>query len=313
MQNYYPKFAYLLFILYYTPMKKETKNQRADIVNSVLYRIYSHIDTALTADELAKEAGLSPHHLHRIWREETGGNLYENIKSIRLQKAANLLLTNKYANISSVAAMCGYGSQTSFIKAFRSRFGTTPGEWRSGGYLAYSDGILASSASASASDRDFEGLVPKIKKSEPIRAAYIRHKGYGVSIKNSWNRLYAWALENNIPTNARQIGLHHDNPTITPLEECAYVAAIEVDESVTPHGQVALFEIPSSLCAVFEISGKYGDVLRFMRYVYHIWLPNSGFEAKTLPPYAVYRKNHFLDIDGSGEFKLEFYLPIGIM
>jgi AraC family transcriptional regulator len=188
----------------------------------------------------------------------------------------------------------------------------TPGEWRRGGYLAYSEKILASSPSASASDRDFEGLVPQIRKSEKIRAAYVRHKGYGISIKNSWNKLYAWALQEGVADDARQIGLHHDNPTITPLDECAYVATIEVDESVTPHGQVALFEIPSSLCAVFEISGKYGDVLRFMRYVYHIWLPNSGFEAKTMLPYAVYRKNHFLDIDGSGEFDLEFYLPISV-
>lgn len=294
-------------------MKKETMRQRADIVNKALYRIYSNIEADLTVEELAKDEGISAHHLHRIWKEETGKNLHETIKSIRLQKAANLLLSNRYANISQIAAMCGYGSQTSFIKAFRSRFDTTPNGWRNGGYLAYSDSILASSASASASERGFEGLIPKIKKSPKIKAAYIRHKGYGVSIKNSWNRLYAWAIENGIDGGAKQIGLHHDNPTITPLGECAYVAAIEIEGEATPHGQVAFFELPSSLCAVFEINGKYGDVLRFMRYVYHIWLPNSGFEAKTLPPYAVYRKNHFLNLDGSGEFELEFYLPIGIM
>lgn len=294
-------------------MKKETKNQRADIVNSVLYLIYSNIDTQLTAEELAAKEGISAHHLHRIWREETGKNLYETIKSIRLQKAASLLTTNKYANISEIASMCGYGSQTSFIKAFGSRFEMTPGEWRRGGYLAYSEKILASSPSASASDRDFEGLVPQIRKSEKIRAAYVRHKGYGISIKNSWNKLYAWALQEGVADNSRQIGLHHDNPTITPLNECAYVAAIEINDDVRPHGQIAFFELPSSLCAVFKINGKYGDVLRFIRYVYHIWLPNSGFEAKTMPSYAVYQKNHFLDMDGSGEFELEFYLPISVV
>ena len=100
--------------------------QRADIVNKALYRIYSNIEADLTVEELAKDEGISAHHLHRIWKEETGKNLHETIKSIRLQKAANLLLSNRYANISQIAAMCGYGSQTSFIKAFRSRFDTTP-------------------------------------------------------------------------------------------------------------------------------------------------------------------------------------------
>jgi methylphosphotriester-DNA--protein-cysteine methyltransferase len=53
-------------------MKKEAKNQRADIGNSVLYLVYSNIDTQLTAEELAAKEGISAHHLHRIWRKETG-------------------------------------------------------------------------------------------------------------------------------------------------------------------------------------------------------------------------------------------------
>jgi AraC family transcriptional regulator len=292
-------------------MKRETKNQRADIVNKVLSYIYLYIDTDLNAKELASLNSISLHHLHRIFKEETGRNLYETIKSIRLQKAASLLLTNKYATISQIARMCGYSSQTSFIKAFKTRFDTTPKEWKNGGYLAYSQKNIESSKSASASTRDFTGTVPKIMKTAAIRAAYIRHSGYDISIKNSWNRLEAWRLENNIPDHARQIGFHHDNPTITPLKECAYIAAIEVGEGIHPHGEVAYFEIPSSVCAVFHIGGKYGDVLRFMQYVYQIWLPESGFEAKTLPPYAIYRQNHFLN--DTGEFELEFYLPVSVL
>ncbi len=291
-------------------MKRETKNQRADIVNGVLSYIYLHIDTDLNVAELAQMQSISTHHLHRIFKEETGKNLFETIKSIRLQKAASLLLTNKYATISEIALMCGYSSQTSFIKAFKGRFHTTPKVWKSGDSLSFSEKILADSPAGS-SDRDFSGTIPKIVKSPPIYAAYIRHRGYNVSIKNSWNRLRAWSIENAIPDDARQIGFHHDNPTITPLDECAYIAAIEVKKGMQLHRSVAYFEIPASLCAVFHIQGKYGDVLHFMRYVYQIWLPESGFEAKTLPPYAIYKKNHFLN--ESDEFDLEFYLPITVL
>jgi AraC family transcriptional regulator len=291
-------------------MKRETKHQHADIVNDVLSYIYLHIDTELNALELARMESLSVHHLHRIFKEETGKNLYETIKSIRLQKASSLLLTNKYATISEIAQMCGYSSQTSFIKAFKERFHTTPKMWKSGDYLSYSHAILSHSP-YSESVRDFSGTIPKIIKAPPIYAAYIRHRGYNISIKNSWNRLRAWCIENNLPDSTRQIGFHHDNPTITPLSECAYIAAVEVPKGSHPHGSVAYFEIPASLCAVFHIEGKYGDVLHFMRYVYQVWLPDSGFETKTLPPYAIYRKNHFLD--ESGEFDLEFYLPISVL
>lgn len=291
-------------------MKRETKHQHADIVNSILSYIYLHIDTELHAEELARMESLSVHHLQRIFKEVTGKNLYETIKSIRLQKAASLLLTNRYATVSEIALMCGYSSQTSFIKAFKERFHTTPKVWKHGAYLAYSEKILSTSP-YSGCGRDFSGTIPKILKAPPIYAAYIRHRGYNISIKNSWNRLRAWSIENDVGADARQIGFHHDNPTITPLDECAYIAAIEIPRGSHPHGPVASFEIPASLCAVFHIQGKYGDVLHFMRYVYHVWLPESGFEAKTLPPYAIYRKNHFLD--PSGEFDLEFYLPVSLL
>jgi len=292
-------------------MNKETRNQRADIVNNALNYIYMNIDIEIKAEELAKQMGVSTHHLHRIFKEETNKNLFETIKSIRLQKAASLLLTNKYATISQIASMCGYSSQTSFIKAFKNRFDTTPKKWKSGESLLYSQRILDSSKTASASNRDFVGIVPKIIKTTPIRAAYIRHAGYDISIKNSWNRLLAWSIENNLSPDALQLGVHHDNPIITPLSECAYVAAIEVKSTVRTNSMVAFFELPSALCAVFHIEGKYGDVLNFMRYVYQIWLPNSGFEAKTTPSYVVYRKNHFLNEDGL--FDIEFYLPISVV
>ncbi|MFA6192802.1 MAG: AraC family transcriptional regulator [Sulfurimonas sp.] len=292
-------------------MNKETKEQRSSVVNDVLHYIYTYIDTNLNVAELSALKGLSSHHLHRIFKEETEKNIYESIKSIRLQKAASLLLTNKYASISEIASMCGYSSQTSFIKAFKSRFETTPGGWRGGAYLVYSQMILSSSQSTDTSKREFTGLIPKIVKTKSIKVAYIRHKGYNRSIKNAWNRLYAWCIENRIPKNARQIGLYHDNPTITPLEECAYIAAVELIDETAFYGNTAYLEIPSSLCAVFEIKGKYGEIPNFMQYVYHIWLPNSGFEAKTEPPYAIYKKNHFLN--ESEEFELEFYLPIKIL
>ncbi len=291
-------------------MKRDTKHQWADIANSVLSYIYLHIDTALNVTELAQMEGISPHHLHRIFKEETGRNLFETIKSIRLQKSASLLLTNKYATISEIASMCGYTSQTSFIKAFKERFQTTPKIWRKGAYLSYSESILQNT-DEEGHQRDFTGTIPKIIKAPMIYAAYIRHRGYNISIKNSWNRLRGWCIENHIPESARHIGFHHDNPTITPLDECAYIAAVEVEKGIHPHGAIAYFEIPASLCAVFHIQGKYGDVLRFMRYVYQIWLPESGFEAKTLPPYAIYQKNHFLD--ESDEFDLEFYLPVSVV
>ena len=66
--------------------------------------------------------------------------------------------------------------------------------------------------------------------------------------------------------------------------------------------------IPEGIYAKFDFRGKYGDVLKFMNWVYFEWLVNSGYETTTNPSYAVYHKNHFLSEDE--EFDLSYYIPI---
>ncbi|WP_345969498.1 AraC family transcriptional regulator [Sulfurimonas sp. HSL1-6] len=291
-------------------MKKETLRHHAHVVNDALYYIYRHIDSPITLEVLAERNRTSVYHFHRIFKEVTGRNFYDTLQSIRLQKAANLLIVNKKETVSAIAQQCGYSTHSAFIRAFRQRYALTPTQWREGGYLDFSKENIRYSDNMPRITSDFTGLKPAIVKMPAIRVAYMRHRGYNRSIADVWQRLYAYAVEHGLEQ-ARQIGLHHDNPSIVPLEECAYVAAIEIPDDFEVSGSVSSFVIPSSLCARFTMQGRYGEVPNLIRYIYHTWLPESGFEAKTLPPYVVYRRNHFLEADE--RFDLDFYLPVSVI
>jgi AraC family transcriptional regulator len=141
---------------------------------------------------------------------------------------------------------------------------------------------------------------------EEMQGYYIRHKGYNKSIKETWQKLQTWTLCNNI-TNFIQVGLHHDNPTITALDECQYIACIVLEKELK-NATLPKFIIPRGVYAKFDFSGKYGDVLKFMNWVYFYWLIGSGYETTTNPSYAIYHKNHFLSDDE--EFDLSYYIPI---
>ena len=130
-------------------MKKDTLQKRVQIANDIMCYIYTHIDTEIDIEELSSDLNVSRFHMQRIFKDVFGKNIYESIKSIRLQKASNLLLTNKFSTITNVANMCGYSSQTSFIRVFKKRFEMTPTQWRSGGYKSYSQKILQQSPKAS--------------------------------------------------------------------------------------------------------------------------------------------------------------------
>jgi len=285
-------------------MKKETKQYRQKILNNTYYYIYKNISQDISLEELAKLSSLSKYHFHRIFKEESKNTIFFELRSIRLQKAANLLITNKYSSILEIANACGYSSHSSFIKVFKKMFFYSPKEWRKEKYKEYSASLLKKFQN----NKNFEKLEVKISVSSAILCTYLRHKGYTNDISKTWEKLNAIAYENNI-TKYRQIAIYHDNPAIIPLKDCSYVACIEILEH--EKNKLSTFIIEESLCAIFSFKGVYGDILNFIRYVYHFWLPNSGYEAKTKPAFSIFKKNHFTSLQK--EFDLEFYLPIKVI
>ena len=287
-------------------MKKDTYEKRAKIANDVMNYIYKFIDTNINIDELSMELNISKFHLHRIFKDEFGKNIYESIKSIRLQKASNLLITNKYSTITNIAQMTGYSSQTSFLRVFKERFEMTPKEWKNGGYKEYSNKIVEK-FSTNSQIIDFSKIEPIIVKMPEMKGYYIRHKGYDKSIKKTWQKLQTWIYTNDIKE-YKQMALHHDNPIITPLEECQYIAIVCLENDELQNISLPSLIIPKGIYAKFSLSGKYGDVIKLIQWAYHTWLIQSGYETTTNPSFTVYHKNHFLSDDGL--FDLDFYLPI---
>jgi AraC family transcriptional regulator len=289
-------------------MKRETLHKKTKIANDILFYIYSHIDVDINMDELAHEFEISKFYMHKVFKEMFGRNIYESIKAIRLQKAATLLLTNKYSTISDIAALCGYSSQTSFIRVFKERFLMTPTQWRQGGYKTYSKNIIEESIKTKHSNATFDHLVPTIVKMPQIEAYYIRHRGYNDQIRQTWQKIQSWTYSNNIE-NYQHIALFHDNPAITPLDDCQYVACIKVDGvDMSKNERLPRFKIFGGTYAKFDITGTDGDFLKFMHWLYSEWLPSSDYETTTKPQYAIYKKNKYLSDDNL--FDLSFYLSI---
>jgi AraC family transcriptional regulator len=288
-------------------MKRETLNKKTQIANDILFYIYTHIEIDINMDELAHRFKVNKFYMHKIFKEIFGRNIYASIKAIRLQKASTLLLTNKYSTITTIASQCGYSSQTSFIRVFKERFLMTPTQWRQGGYKTYSQNLLEESSKAKASNADFSTLEPSIVKMPELTAYYIRHNGYNDKVKQTWQKIQTWMYTHDIKE-YRHIALFHDNPAITHLDACQYVACIEVNKEVEANERLPQFKISDGIYAKFDLKGTDGDLLKFMHWVYNEWLPSSEYETTTKPPYAIYTKNKYLSDDN--HFELSFYLSI---
>lgn len=287
--------------------RQKTKLRHSNVANDMMYYIIHHIDTGINIDEMAYEFGISKFHLQRIFKAQLGANIYETIKSVRLQKAANLLIANRHYTITEIGNMCGYSILTSFLRAFRHRFGQTPKQWRNGGHLSYCQSI-PSRHKRSLKASDFDLLKPRIKTVPDRHVYYIRHRGYGEALDLIWGRLSVWTQSNSIKEFHR-IGVYYDNPAITPLQQCYFVACIE------PIGaqNISSQSLPKSHLrggshAVFTLEGDYEDILRLIQWAYHYWLPHSGFSTTSASSYCIFEDQE--DANKDEVFTCHYHLPI---
>jgi AraC family transcriptional regulator len=273
-----------------------------------MYYIYTHIDTHIDIQELSEMFNIDKFYMHKIFKTVFKKNIYESIKSIRLQKAASLLITNKHSTISEIANSCGYSSHASFIKAFKERFYTTPKEWRNGEYINYSNAILKASNIPTRPSSDFSQITPTIATMPDIKSYYIRNKGYIHNLKETWQRLHTLILTSKIKEYST-MALLHDNPTITDLNECQYIACLATKEKKELLSQkLPQFTVSSGVYAKFDYQGKGEDLIPFIHWIYHEWLIESHYETSTKPSYIVYHKNNFFN--ESNELDISYYLPI---
>ncbi|CAG7599047.1 Transcriptional activator NphR [Paenibacillus solanacearum] len=106
----------------------EEKSKKRDITPVKQY-IHEYYSKNLTLADLSRIAFMSPFHLSRLFKAETGCSPLQYIISYRLEVAKYYLL-NTDDTIASIAERVGYTSETHFHNLFRRWTGESPGWFR---------------------------------------------------------------------------------------------------------------------------------------------------------------------------------------
>ena len=79
--------------------------------------------------EVAREMGLSRRMAEVLFRRYVNRSIHEEIVSVRLERV-KVLLSNLRQDISAIASLCGWSSESVLRKTFKERFGVSMREWR---------------------------------------------------------------------------------------------------------------------------------------------------------------------------------------
>ena len=103
-----------------------TGNWRTAIIDDFFSPVYGRF---ATEDELADSLQLSRRQLHRILLQKFGMGFRQKMLQTRMEYSKNLLRTTDH-NVETIGSMAGYTVPSSFYKAFRSYYHTTPQQYR---------------------------------------------------------------------------------------------------------------------------------------------------------------------------------------
>lgn len=99
--------------------------EHAAAVTRMQTYIEENLEEEITLHALAQQAGYSPWHCAKMFKEYTNKSPFEYIRKLRLSKAA-LVLRDEQLRVIDVALDFVFDSHEGFTRAFRKQFGVTP-------------------------------------------------------------------------------------------------------------------------------------------------------------------------------------------
>ncbi len=112
---------------------QKTDPRLSQQIQSCKAYIETHPDGDLSLENLAKQVNYSQYHLSRKFKEETGINIRDYIKAIRVERA-KLLLSSTEMSIREISELLRFSASSHFARVFQEATGQLPQQYRKENY-----------------------------------------------------------------------------------------------------------------------------------------------------------------------------------
>lgn len=295
-------------------MQTRTKLKYRKTLLPVLVHIEAHLESDLGLDTLARLAGFSPHHFHRVFQHVIGETPKEYVRRLRLERAVYRLKVSP-DNVLDIALEAGFKTHESFTRAFTQQFDMPPSELRNilRAYRECIDEALGSYTFAGFS-LDSPVRLRKDKSHEEIRIErrkaqaliFQRHLGSyddlladGRPFQDLWAPLLDFAAGQGleVPTDGL-LGICHDDPYVTAPDKQRFDACLLVEQPVRVQHPIGLRVLPGGLNVARRHYGGFEEISKTFAFIGVEWLPTENYLLRAAPPFEIY---HCRTINGQLE------------
>jgi len=103
-----------------------------DNIERALKYVDNHLSEQIGFEDVANALHFSPYHFHRMFSIVAGKTITAHIRDRRLEKACAALSNSTKATL-EICFECGFDAYSSFIRAFKNKYGLSPKEYRKQG------------------------------------------------------------------------------------------------------------------------------------------------------------------------------------
>ena len=283
-----------------------TRRSYVDRINRAVDHITANLALPIQLDDVARVAGFSPYHFHRIFSAAMGETLSTFIKRVRLERALYLMSHRSTANLNEIALACGFASSSDFSRSFRAQYGVSPRNFDLATFRQSNREVLIADRVAVKASHAFDVTVRQL----PERyVAYMRvHRPYeGDGVVQAAARMIEWAEARGL-ADGQWLGYQWDDPEIVPLEKCRYDMGVEVPAAVDVASDVGITTFAASAAAEIDIKGGVEIELAALHWLFFEWLPSSGYAPAHQPMFEAFNGRPFAH--GMEHFELRVQLPV---
>jgi len=297
------------------PKTRKPASRYLEGVNLAIDRIVARPDRPVRLKELARAAGFSPFHFHRVFQALVGETPGDFSRRLRLERALAMMAFQPRESFTSIALSCGFNSSSDFSRAFRQRFGVAPSKFDIADRRQRNQPRMEAFAPAGSlrlaglpRGANPDAFRARLRTFPPRTVAYIRvaNPYQGDAVFRAAERLVRWAERHGF-ADSQWLGYQWENPELVPLEQCRYHVAVEAD-SFSPRGEIGRYRFPAMTVAEVEVRGGIDLEIRALQWLYGTWLPRSGYVPSDQPAFEAWIGRPFAH--GIARFELRVWLPV---
>lgn len=206
-----------------------------------LARLYiaTHFKENIRLSSIARQAGLSKHHFHRLFSRSFGYTPQVYLEKTRLEYAAHFIVVHDHLPMTEVSFECGFSSPAVFSRAFKKYYSTSPSAYRR--KYALSDPVEKPQGRASVSIQYLASKTVHVQK---------------VKLQDPW---LSDALSGMANAASCAIGFFLDVPSHVPLEDCRYYAGAECTGRSGKGSSASVLTMPAGYYVSARVSGSFEE------------------------------------------------------